>query len=60
MDQNQQKGSNATHKGPVFPYHVHNQVDFDNVFIVGRGFIYLDIQKWVSLFKYLQEFKVAY
>ena len=26
---------------PIFPYHVHNQADFDNPIINGRGFIYL-------------------
>ena len=30
---------------PIFPYHVHNQADFDNPFINGRGFIYLGISK---------------
>ena len=30
---------------PIFPYHVHNQADFDNPFINGRGFIYLRISK---------------
>ena len=30
---------------PVFPYHVHNQTDFDNRLINGRGFIYLGILK---------------
>ena len=29
----------------VFPYHVHNQADFDNPFINGRGFAYLFISK---------------
>ena len=28
---------------PIFPYHVHNQTDFGNSFINGRGFIYLGI-----------------
>ena len=44
---------------PDFPYYVQNQADFDNPFINGRGFIYLDISKMV-FFKYLQKFKVAY
>ena len=30
---------------PVFPYHFHNQADFDNPFIYGRGFIYLGIPR---------------
>ena len=29
----------------VFPYNVHNQADFDNPFISGRDFIYLQISK---------------
>ena len=29
----------------VFPYNAHNQVDFDNPFISGRDFIYLQISK---------------
>ena len=28
---------------PIFPYHVHNQTDFGNPYIKGRGFIYLGI-----------------
>ena len=44
----------------VFPYHVHNQADFDNPFVNGRGFIYLDISMMSFTFKYLHEFKVAY
>ena len=44
---------------PIFPYHDHNQADFHNPFIIGRGFIYLGISK-MSFTKYLQEFKVAY
>ena len=43
---------------PIFPYH--NQTDFDNPFINGRGFIYLGNSKMSFTFKYLQEFKVAY
>ena len=42
------------------PYHVHNQADFDNPFVNGRGFIYLDISMMSFTFKYLHEFKVAY
>ena len=30
---------------PIFRYHVHNQVDFDNPFVNGRRFIYLGISK---------------
>ena len=30
---------------PVFPYHVHNQAGFDNLFINGRGFISYGISK---------------
>ena len=45
---------------PVFPCHVHNQADFDNPFINGRGFIYLGNSKMSFTFKYLQEFNVAY
>ena len=30
---------------PIFPYHVHNQADFDNPFINGRGCTYLGISK---------------
>ena len=41
---------------PTFPYHVHNQADFDNPFINGRGFFTSAFQSWVSLFKDLQEF----
>ena len=44
---------------PIFLYHGHNQADFHNPFIIGRGFIYLGISK-MSFTKYLQEFKVAY
>ena len=34
---------------PVFPYHVHNQAGFD-LFINGRGFIYLCISKMIFTF----------
>ena len=35
----------------VFPYHVHNQADFDSPFIGGgRGFIYLGISKMSCTF----------
>ena len=30
---------------PIFPCHVHKQADFENSFINGRGFIYLEISK---------------
>ena len=30
---------------PIFPYHVHNQADFDSPFINRRGLIYLGISK---------------
>ena len=42
---------------PISPYH--NQIDFDNPFINGRGFIYLGNLKMSFIFKYLQEFKVT-
>ena len=29
----------------ILPYHVHNQADFDNPFIIGKGFIYLGTSK---------------
>ena len=45
---------------PIFPYHVHNQADFDNPFINGRGFIYLGLSKMSFTFQYLQEFKLVY
>ena len=35
---------------PIFPHHVHNQVDFDNPFINGIVFIYLGISKISSPF----------
>ena len=38
---------------PVFHCHVYNQALFDNPFTWA-------FQRWVSLFKYLQELKVAY
>ena len=37
---------------PIFPYHVHNQSDFDKPFINGRDFIYLDISKMGFIFDY--------
>ena len=30
---------------PIFPYHLHNQADFDNPFIKVKDFIYLGILK---------------
>ena len=27
---------------PIFPYHIYTLADFDNPFINGRGFIYLE------------------
>ena len=30
---------------PIFSYHVHNEAGFDNLFINGRGLIYLGISK---------------
>ena len=40
---------------PIFPYHVHNQTDFDNPIINGRGFIYVGISKmsftFLSIYK---------
>ena len=42
---------------PVFPYHVHDQTDFDNPFINGRDFIYLSISKMTFTFlKYIFSF----
>ena len=69
MHQNEPKQSNATHNQQQrfktnFSLHVHNQACFTNSFINRRGFIlfilFTYISRWVSLFKYLQEFKVAY
>ena len=37
----------------IVPYHVHNQAGLDNLSVWA-------LRKWVSLFKCLQEFKVAY
>ena len=49
----QRTANNNTDSKPIFPYHVHNQAGFDDrITSTFRG--------WVSLFKYLQEFKVAY
>ena len=42
---------------PVFPYHVHNQADFDNPFINGRGFIYLGISKMSFTFEVFIRFQ---
>ena len=36
---------------PVYPYHVHNLVDFDNPFVNGGGFIYLGILKMSFTFQ---------
>ena len=39
---------------PVFPYHVHNQADFNNPFINGKGFIYLHFEvefHFLSIYK---------
>ena len=33
---------------PIFPYHFHNQADFENLFINVTGFIYLGI---LSIYK---------
>ena len=35
---------------PILSYYVHNQTDFDNPFINGRGFIYLSISKMSFIF----------
>ena len=45
-----QPTTNNNDSPPVFPYHVHNQTDFDdadfdNPFIRGIGFIYLGISR---------------
>ena len=42
----------ATNSNPqtLFIYHVHNQADFDNLFINGRDVIYLDISKMIFIF----------
>ena len=45
---------------PIVPYHVNNQAGFSKSVINGRSIVYLVISKMVSLFKYLQEVKVAY
>ena len=45
-----QPTTSNTDSRPVFPYHVHNQADFDNPFINGRGFIYLRISKTTFTF----------
>ena len=45
---------------PIFLYHVYNQAGFDNPFIIGRGCFTWASRRRVSLFKCLQEFKVAY
>ena len=55
-----QPATSTSNSWPIFPYHVHNQTGFDNPFIKGRGFIHLDISKMSFVFKYLQDFKVAY
>ena len=44
MNQNEPTTSNNDSQ-PIFPYHVHNETDFDNLFINGKGFIYLGISK---------------
>ena len=54
-----QPRTSNTDSRPIFPYHVHNQADFDIPLINARGFIYLGISKIATLFKYLQEFKVT-
>ena len=41
----------------IFSSHVHNQTCFDNHFIYRRRFAW-NFEVWISLFKYLQEFKV--
>ena len=53
MNQKEPKRSNATHNQLLlswlieinFPSDVHNEADFDNPFINGRGFIYLGFSK---------------
>ena len=36
----------------IFPDHIHSEAGFDNLFINGRGFIYLGISKLSFFFKY--------
>ena len=40
-----QPTTSINHSLSIFPYHVHNQADFDNLFINGEDFIYLGISK---------------
>ena len=53
MNQNEPKWSNATHNQqsdsrPIVLYYAHIQAGFDNPFINGRGFIYLDFLEKIS------------
>ena len=43
----------------IFPYHIYDQADQISLLTEGALFIWA-FQSWVSLFKDLQEFKVAY
>ena len=38
-----QPTTSNNHSLSVFPYHVYNQAGFENLFINGRGFIYLKL-----------------
>ena len=40
-----QAASTTNDSRPIFHYYAHNQTDFENLFINGRGFIYLGISK---------------
>ena len=44
----------------IFPYHVHKEADFENILLTEEILFTWAFPKWVSLFKYFQEFKVAY
>ena len=64
MNRNKPKRSNATHNQqndsrPVFPYHVHNQANFDNPFINERGFIYFCILKMSFTFEVFTRVQVS-
>ena len=45
---------------PIAPYHVHNQASFGKPVITEQALFTCPFRRWVSLFKYLQEFKVMY
>ena len=50
LDEVMQPTTSNNHSRPVFPYHVHDQADFDNPYINGEGFIYLGISKMNFIF----------